>query len=119
MHAAINRAVTNLRNPFRTELLDSVIGAGLPGIRYSIKPWTDTDSLGRYISNWKQSGSLLHPAITVLYAYSPFEQKGVAIDIAIPPQPLFKKMAIQLLLALGLIARRRDSCRPGGARLHV
>jgi two-component system phosphate regulon sensor histidine kinase PhoR len=102
MHAAINRAVTNFNNPFRTELLDSVIGADLPGIRYSIKAWTDADSLS-YISNWKQSGSLLHPTITVLYAYSPFEQKGVAIDIAIPPQPLFKKMAIQLLLALGLI----------------
>jgi two-component system phosphate regulon sensor histidine kinase PhoR len=102
MHAAINRAVTNFNNPFRTELLDSVIGADLPGIRYSIKTWMDADSFG-YISGWKQSGSLLHPAITVLYAYSPFEQKGVAIDIALPSQPLFKKMAIQLLLALGLI----------------
>ncbi|MDR1201112.1 MAG: HAMP domain-containing histidine kinase [Tannerellaceae bacterium] len=102
MHAAVNRAVTNFTNPFRTELLDSVISADLPGIRYSIKAWTDADSLS-YISGWKQSGSLLHPTITVLYAYSPFEQKGVAIDIAIPSQPLFKKMAIQLLLALGLI----------------
>ncbi|MDR3141027.1 MAG: HAMP domain-containing histidine kinase [Tannerellaceae bacterium] len=102
MHAAINRAVTNLNNPFRTELLDSVIGADLPGVRYSIAPWTGADSLG-YLSGWKQSGSLLHPAITVLYAYSPFEQKGVAIDIAIPSPPLFKKMAVQLLLALGLI----------------
>jgi two-component system phosphate regulon sensor histidine kinase PhoR len=102
MHAAINRAVTNFNNPFRTELLDSVIGADLPGVRYTIRDWPEADSLS-YQSNWRQSGSLLHPAITVLYAYSPFERKGVAIDIAIPSQPLFKKMAIQLLLALGLI----------------
>jgi two-component system phosphate regulon sensor histidine kinase PhoR len=102
LHAAINRAATNFNNPFRAALLDSLIRAGLPGISYLLADWPEADSL-RYASSWKQSGSLFRPAITVLYAYSPFEQKGVAIHIAIPPQPLFKKMAIQLLLALGLI----------------
>jgi two-component system phosphate regulon sensor histidine kinase PhoR len=102
MHVAINRAVTNLNNPFRPELLDSIICADLPGIRYAIKAWPEADTLS-YLSGWRPSGSLLRPAITVLYAYSPFEQQGVAIDIAIPSQPLFTKMAIQLLLALGLI----------------
>jgi two-component system phosphate regulon sensor histidine kinase PhoR len=102
MHAAINRAVTNFNTPFRRELLDSVLRAGLHGIRYTIRDRPEADTLS-YRSDRRQSGSLLHPAITVLYAYSPFERKGVAIDMVIPPQPLFKKMAIQLLLASGLI----------------
>lgn len=102
MHVAINRAVANFNNPFREELLDSILRAGLPGIRYNVVPWIQADS-SHYVSHWEKSGNLLYPAVTVSYAYSPFERKGVVIEAFVPPLPLFRKMAIQLALALGLI----------------
>ncbi|MDH6306378.1 two-component system phosphate regulon sensor histidine kinase PhoR [Parabacteroides sp. PF5-5] len=98
MHAGINRAVTNFNNPFDEALLDSILTSDLPDIRYTIKQDTVP-----YTSQWEKSGSLLHPAIAVSYVYSPFEKKGILIEVGIPSQPVFKRMTIQLLLALGLI----------------
>jgi DNA-binding response OmpR family regulator len=102
MHVAIDRALVNFTNPFCEALLDSILATDLDDIHYAIQPWQETDTI-HYVSHWEKSGTFLYPGINVWYTYSPFEQKGVVINASIPPQPLFGKMAIQLLVALGLI----------------
>jgi two-component system phosphate regulon sensor histidine kinase PhoR len=101
LQVGINRAVTeHFSIPFDRTRLDSLLSVLIPDVSCSITPWNET---GTYHSHWEKTGSLLHPQLAVLYAYSPLEQKGVIIRIAVPSQPLFKRMAVQLILASGLI----------------
>jgi two-component system phosphate regulon sensor histidine kinase PhoR len=101
LHVGLNRAMTeNFSIPFDRTRLDSLLSVFIPDISYSIMPWEEA---GAYRSHWEKTGGLLHPKLDVRYAYSPLEQKGVIIRIAVPSQPLFKRMAVQLILASGLI----------------
>jgi len=97
-----NRALTNNFSPFKAEKLDSILKENIPDIIYTIELWTLNDSIPAH-SSWTNSGNLFHPGLTVNYAYSPFEKKGVKIHAHFLPFPIFKKMAIQLFLTFGLI----------------
>ena len=101
MHKGIDRAITNFRNPFREEVFDSILRADIPEINYKLLPLNDKDSIES--SAWQLSGSLLSPSVKVNYMYSPFENKGIEINMPIPSQPMFGRMAVQLLLSLSLI----------------
>lgn len=101
MHVGIDRAITNFKNPFREKILDSILSADMPGFDYSLTPADIQDSIG--FSSWQLCGSLFSSHIDVLYMYSPFEKKGVIIRTFVPSPPLFARMAVQLLLSLGLI----------------
>lgn len=102
MHTGIDRAVVNYNNPFRTETLDSILRADMPDFRFRIVPRAETDT-SVVSSYWEKAGSLLNPRIHVSYAYSPFQKMGVHIYADIPQQPLLRRMAIQLTLAVGLV----------------
>ena len=101
MPKEINKAITNFKNPFREELFDSILAANIPEINYKMSHSGTQDLTG--VSSWRLSGNLFSPYLKVLYFYSPFENKGVVINVAIPSPPLFKSMAVQLLLSLALI----------------
>lgn len=100
--AAVNRTLTNYNNPFDPIRLDSIIRANMPHISFTRSLWVEPDSIDM-ISTWKRSGNLFRPAVDVYYAYSPFEQKGIVIRASFPPQPVFGRMAGQLLISFGLI----------------
>jgi two-component system phosphate regulon sensor histidine kinase PhoR len=102
LQAGINRATTNFNNPFQIERFDSILHADIPDIQYKIIPWTEKEPK-TYFSGWEQCGNLFSPGILVSYSYSPLEKKGIYIQVSLPPQPVFHRMAIQLALALGLI----------------
>ena len=101
MHKGIEHAITNFRNPFRMELLDSVLITDVRGIDYTMKHLDIQDSTS--VSSWRLSGNLFSPYINVVYLYSPFEFKSVVINAAIPLPPVYKSMAFQFLLSLFLI----------------
>jgi len=98
----MNRAFVNREVPFREEALDSLLKKQMPDMPYHLTFVEEKDSISIQ-SSWEKGGTLFSPCIHVLYAYSPFERKGILIDAGIPPLPLFRQMAGQLLLALGLI----------------
>lgn len=95
-----NMAATNLSNPFKAERLDSLLRANIPEHNFELSEWPASDSL--YITRWKRTGNILHPALHVYYTYSPFQKEGIVIKTNIPTQPLFTRMAVQLLLAFGI-----------------
>ena len=101
IHEEINKAIMNYNNPFRSETLDSILVADIPGISYTMTPLSIRDSI--WVSSWHLSGSLSSPYLKVLYLYSPLESKGVEINVAIPTPFLFERMAVQFLLSLALI----------------
>ena len=101
MHKGIDRAITNFRNPFREDVFDSILRADIPEIDYKLIPLNDKDSIES--SAWQLSDNLLSPSVKVNYMYSPFENKGIEINMPIPSQPMFGRMAVQLLLSLSLI----------------
>lgn len=100
--SGMNRAFVNIEEEFRPSILDSILQAELPDINFSQSPWSRTDSIPM-TSYWDTSGSLLSPIVNIYYAHNPFQNMGVHIKASIPPQPLFGKMAMQLLLSLGFI----------------
>ncbi len=102
MHAAIDRTITHMSNPFHVALLDSILTADLPDTRLTLYPSAKGDS-SVFTSGWEKTGNLLYPAITVNYAYSPMQYQYVTIHADIPAQPLFRRMAVQLALSLLLI----------------
>ncbi|NDV82648.1 sensor histidine kinase KdpD [Bacteroides sp. 51] len=97
----IDLAIVNHQNPFKKELLDSIIAAKFPDLQWTITDWDKNDSL--YTSRWEHSGSVFKPGIRISYAYSPFQCEGAYIYAKLPTQPVFERMAVQLLLALGII----------------
>ena len=101
-HKGIDQAIINYKNPFCKESLDSILMADIPEINYTMTHINPQDSVG-VSSSWYLAGSLFSPYMKVLYLYSPFEGKGVEIIAAIPAPPVFKRMAVQLLLSLVLI----------------
>lgn len=101
-HVGIERAVTNFNNPFRPEYLDSVLKSDLPGISFSIVPQNEKDTFC-YHAYWEKTGSVFHTRMLVFYPYSPLQQEGVFIYADIPSQPLFARMAKQLILALCVV----------------
>jgi two-component system phosphate regulon sensor histidine kinase PhoR len=104
LQASIHRAVVNMGNPFRRERMDSLLGALIPaGVSYSLREPLAGDTLLPLHSHWSRTGGRLHPGLRAWYAYSPLESKGVWIELRIPPQPVFRRMAIQLALSFGLI----------------
>ncbi len=96
-----NMAITNMYNPFRTEKLDSLLRVDILGYDFMLSEWPASDTI--YTNRWKQTGNIFHPRLKVNYTYSPFEKKGIIIDTDIPAQPLFSRMAVQLLLAFGIV----------------
>jgi two-component system phosphate regulon sensor histidine kinase PhoR len=101
LQAGVNRLVADKINPFRQELLDSLLAARLPGLDCTVAPWHATDST-HCTSHWKHTGNPFKPQITVYYAYNPLERRGVVIRAAIPVQPVFRRMAVQWVISLGL-----------------
>jgi two-component system phosphate regulon sensor histidine kinase PhoR len=104
LQASILRAVVNLYNPFRLERMDSLLTALLPaGTAYALSEPQEGDTILPIYSHWERTGGRLHPALRAWYAYSPLEYQGVWVEMQIPPQPVFRRMAIQLALACGLM----------------
>lgn len=97
----INLAIVNHHDPFSKERLDSIMTVKFPDLKLIITDWDKNDTL--YTSRWQYSGSIFSPEIRIAYAYSPFQNEGVYIYADLPTQPVFERMAIQLLLALGII----------------
>jgi two-component system phosphate regulon sensor histidine kinase PhoR len=103
MQKGISRVVAEFTNPFRNEALDSILSAALPALEYALAPLAAGDTAAFMQTEWKMAGGLLHSSLEVRYMYSPLERKGICIRAALPPQPVFARMAFQLLLALGLV----------------
>jgi two-component system phosphate regulon sensor histidine kinase PhoR len=104
LQASILRAVVNMGNPFRRERMDSLLAALVPaGVSYALSEPPEGDTILPVHSHWSRTGGRLHPGLRAWYAYSPLEKKGVWIELRIPPQPVFRRMAIQLALSFGLI----------------
>lgn len=101
LYENINRAIVNYHDPFRKELLDSILRADLPDLAYEIAGLPDNDTL--YVSRCKRVGSMFAPRMQVSYVYSPFQKEGIRISAQLPTQPLLENMALQLLLALGIL----------------
>lgn len=101
IQANINRAIANYFHPFSQSAFDSLLIARMPGLSFEILPWAASDTL--YTSRWERAGGLFSPHLRVAYAYSPFQKEGVVLNVPVPAQPLFSRMAVQLLLAFGLI----------------
>lgn len=101
LYAAINRSVIETSNPFRIERFDSIIATTFPNLNYTLTLSEPKDSI--FNSGWKKRSHLFQPDITVYYAYDPLKYKGVYIHATIASHPIFQRMAIQLILALGLI----------------
>lgn len=97
----INRAVVDLFSPFSIESLDSILTAGFPELDFTVVERDDTDSI--HESLWKRAGNVFRPAVRALYVYSPYQDKGVYIDAALPALGLFRQMAVQLLLTLVIV----------------
>ncbi|MDL2212876.1 HAMP domain-containing histidine kinase [Bacteroides sp. OttesenSCG-928-J23] len=97
----LDMALTNSSIPFRAERFDSLLNADMPEHSFQLYDWPETDSI--YRSSWRRTGSITHPRLRVAYAYSPFQKLGIIIESPVPTQPLFARMAVQLLLAFGLI----------------
>lgn len=98
----MNRAFINREVPFRMEIIDSLMAIRLPDIPYTAVHWIITDST-LMSSGWSRTGNLFSPGVQVNYVYSPFQQRGIVIEAYIPQQPLFRQMALQLLLSLGFV----------------
>ncbi|MDR1879563.1 MAG: HAMP domain-containing histidine kinase [Tannerellaceae bacterium] len=103
LQSGIHRAVANLNNPFRKERLDSILSTVMPEVEYTIIDRPETDTTSHAASRWEKAGHIWQPRIRVSYAYSPLEGKSVWVDVKIPSQPVFRKMAVQLALAFGLV----------------
>jgi two-component system phosphate regulon sensor histidine kinase PhoR len=104
LQAGIFRAVVNQSIPFRRERMDSILAALVPaGVVFTMSEPLEGDTIRLVNSHWKRTGGRLHPGLRVWYAYSPLENKGVWVEMQIPPQPVFRRMAIQLALACGLM----------------
>ena len=101
INKGIHQAIINDKIPFCIESFDVILATDIPGIDYNMTPMVMQDSI--MLSSWHLSGSLFSPYIKVLYIYSILENKGVEINATIPSPPLFKRMAVQLLLSLTLI----------------
>lgn len=97
-----NMAITNLNTPFTTEKFDSLLRADIPGYDFVLSEWPANDTL--YKNRWRQTGNIFRPVLEMNYTYSPFQKQGIVIRTTIPTQPLFARMAIQLLLAFGIIS---------------
>lgn len=97
----IDMAIVNYNNPFSTAKFDSLFQVNLPNHVFNISHWPPNDTI--YRKQWKRTGNIFYPGIEVKYPYSPFQKEGVLINVDIPPEPLFARMAVQLLLAFSLI----------------
>ena len=98
---AAERAITNQAFPFEQAQFDSILVASLPALEYSIVPWPENDWNDHTVL-WFRSGNLLNPHLTIRYAYSPLENKGVFVHIKLPTQPVFYRMGFQLIVSTGL-----------------
>jgi two-component system phosphate regulon sensor histidine kinase PhoR len=98
----VNRMIADRTYPFRQELLDSLLAARLPGLRHTVAPWHEADSV-HYVSHWERTGNLFNPQIKAYYAYNPLEKQGVVMHASISVQPVFRRMAMQWVISLGLI----------------
>lgn len=96
-----NRALTNHFNPFTIERLDSILIAGFQDMKFVITDRDANDSI--YTSKWETTGTIFKSGMRVSYVYSPFQKKGVYIDVTLPALPVFHKMVVQLFLALGIV----------------
>lgn len=103
LNLAINRSVVNYTTPFEQQRLDSILAANLPSLSYNIKPLTADTTNPQQTSSWKRAGNLFSPSVNVSYVYSPLENKGILITASLPVQAVFKRMALQLVLACALI----------------
>ena len=103
MENELNRTLVNRSTPFDPQRLDSILKTDLPGMAFTIVPW-ERDGDSTYMGNrWENSGTLLHPEMDYYYTYSAFQGKGVILQTAIPIQPVFKQMGVQLLVSVALI----------------
>jgi len=63
LHAGINRAMLEMRNPFKQERLDSLLSELLPGVQYASVPWGEGDAT--YVAHWEKAGGLLRPQLVL------------------------------------------------------
>lgn len=99
---AIDHTLADLFTPFSATQMDSLLQQHLPDCRYAITLPAEIDS-SRYATTVSRAGGLFQPRIEMWYAYSPLNFKGVNIEVEIPRQSVFEKMAIQLFLSFVLI----------------
>lgn len=98
----MSRAMVNQNVPFRADLMDSLLREKLPEVAFTLLPWEPADTVMAE-SSWRQTGSLFAPQVSYHYAYSPFQRKGIRVEAVLPSLPVFHRMAVQLLLAFGLV----------------
>lgn len=99
----VERGVINYFQPFREELLDSMLHVSLPHYTFEYLPLQVGDTLS-HISSYKlQTSRLFEPSLCVTYRYSPLEKKGIRIIMTLPVNPLLERMGWQLGASLFLI----------------
>jgi len=98
---AAEKAIANQVKPFDQAQFDSILESTLPTLAYSILPWQENDWFDSS-EVWKRTGNLFSPYLTVNYAFSPLENKGVSVLIKLPVQPVFFRMGIQLIVSIGI-----------------
>lgn len=105
LYLGVDHAVVQHFNPFRSDRLDSILSAHMPGLSYKIRPFAEEDTLhGRPVPLWRSfSDNPLSPSISVSYMFAPINREGVWVDIDLPLNPLLSRMEWQLFLSLFLI----------------
>jgi len=99
---AFERVVTNqMIQPFNQAQFDSILVSKLQTLNYVVIPWQE-DEVYDHTNLWKRTGSVFVPRLTVTYAYSPLENKGIYISLKLPPQQALYRMGIQLMVSTGL-----------------
>jgi len=101
LRTAAEKTIANMSTPFNQAQFDSILASALPDLKYSIVPWQQNE-IYNHSELWKRTGSLFNPSLTISYAYSPLESRGVFIHVKLPTQPVLYKMGIQLIVSVGL-----------------
>jgi two-component system phosphate regulon sensor histidine kinase PhoR len=101
LHKASEKTITNMIEPFDQALFEAILVSILPDLAYAITPWTEEAGFDNS-EFWKISGSFFNPRLTIHYAFSPLENKGIFINVTLPTQPVFYRMGIQFFVSVGI-----------------
>ncbi len=88
--------------PFRTEVFDSLLSAGLEDVTYSLErtSYAENDT---WMPAMELQGNTLRPVLRIDYPYDPLRREGITVKIEFPSPPVLKRMGWQLAGSLGLI----------------
>lgn len=99
----VDRSVVDHFVPFSGERLDSLLKVRLPEYVINCSPLEVSDTLDT-ASSWRLSDDTFLPSsLLIKYMYSPFEARGILMNVSLSFHPLLVRMAGQLGISLLLI----------------